>query len=946
MILAIGLLALLAGLGAGLFRVQPGQVAVRVTEPGAQAKVWESGWNWRTPFSAKPRRFPRTPLQLSFDLSVISESGRAIFLEASGRFRIKKNAESKAVQHLPDLPFVEALSKYLGSGLEEVFQGPLEEGDIFLPEYGASAASLSQSLLEAAGVMAESLVVGIPADKNQVIAMQAAERVSRFAKRTGAKVLVVGWDGADWLMIRPLLKAGRLPHLAALIKRGVSGDLRAQKPLLSPLLWTTMATGKPVLEHGIADFLVRDPSSGELVPISSSSRKVHALWSLLGPLGVRTDVIAWWATWPAEPINGTMVTDRVAYQLFDFEASASEAGKVSPPEEWGKISSLLKPAEEVSLEELQRFIKVTRTERDEAWQGLPPDRRLENKINHLRKILATTKSYHEIALSLLADQADLTMAYYEGTDTVAHLFARYLPPKLARVTAEEVAKYGAALPEFYAYADELLGELVAAADSDTYVLLVSDHGFFTGEARPTSDPSDFTEGAPQWHRLHGILVAAGPGIRPNRVENASIFDLTPTVLNLLGLPVPSDMPGRVPSELVPAAGAPLGKNLLASYEILGRERAAATERITELDRQRIKELAALGYVSGGAIREDAAQNVKASSPVPDTRAAQLEGIVTEAYNQARILQRQGDFDAAQRQYQIAIEREPSFGPAYGSLAQVESQRGRHCRALEVLIEGFGKSANLPMAAITGLIDEGAACGRLEEAGDVLNKLHPVYRSTSAFHAALGLLEQQSGRFDTALRHYGRALSVDPLDQLAIEQTVEVLRRQRREQEARSFFKQVVDKATGDVAAMNQLAVVALRQGWPGEAEKLLRRVLQSDPGNPGLLANLAASLMQQRRIPEAIEAISRAVERDPENARNYFNLGAMLAEQGRLQEALAAFDNAAQRGLRSARLHVAAAKMHFRLGATDRSGEELRKALEVDPKNREAAELLAILQQG
>ena len=58
------------------------------------------------------------------------------------------------------------------------------------------------------------------------------------------KCILVGWDGADWLIAKPLLDAGRLPQLQAMIDNGVSGDLLSMPPYISPMLWNTIATGK------------------------------------------------------------------------------------------------------------------------------------------------------------------------------------------------------------------------------------------------------------------------------------------------------------------------------------------------------------------------------------------------------------------------------------------------------------------------------------------------------------------------------------------------------------------------------------------------------------------------------------------------------------------------------------------------------------------------------
>src|SRR3990172_1578823 len=99
---------------------------------------------------------------------------------------------------------------------------------------------------------------------------------------------------------------------------GACAALRSNPPMLSPLLWTTAATGKPPEEHGIVDFLIRDPRTGSRGPISSNFRRAKALWNILTDAGVASSWVAWWATWPAERILGRMVSDRVAYSLFGY----------------------------------------------------------------------------------------------------------------------------------------------------------------------------------------------------------------------------------------------------------------------------------------------------------------------------------------------------------------------------------------------------------------------------------------------------------------------------------------------------------------------------------------------------------------------------------------------------------------------------------------------------
>jgi Flp pilus assembly protein TadD len=92
--------------------------------------------------------------------------------------------------------------------------------------------------------------------------------------------------------------------------------------------------------------------------------------------------------------------------------------------------------------------------------------------------------------------------------------------------------------------------------------------------------------------------------------------------------------------------------------------------------------------------------------------------------------------------------------------------------------------------------------------------------------------------------------------------------------------------------------------------------------------------------------MERAVERDPTDARNQFNLGALYENAGRWEEAMAAFERAGELGLRSARLHVATAKLHFRMGDPGQARAELEKALALEPGDPEALQLLQVLEQG
>ncbi len=83
------------------------------------------------------------------------------------------------------------------------------------------------------------------------------------------KTLLIGWDAADWKVIDPLIKQGKMPHLAGLIERGVMGTLSTLHPVLSPMLWTSIATGKRPFKHGVPGFTEPTPDGAGVQPVSN-----------------------------------------------------------------------------------------------------------------------------------------------------------------------------------------------------------------------------------------------------------------------------------------------------------------------------------------------------------------------------------------------------------------------------------------------------------------------------------------------------------------------------------------------------------------------------------------------------------------------------------------------------------------------------------------------------
>jgi predicted AlkP superfamily phosphohydrolase/phosphomutase/tetratricopeptide (TPR) repeat protein len=357
---------------------------------------------------------------------------------------------------------------------------------------------------------------------------------------TPRKVLLAGWDAADWKVIHPLVDAGKMPNVGRLVENGATGQIATLHPPLSPMLWTSIATGKRPFKHGIHGFSEPTPDGRGVQPVTNLSRKSKALWNILNQNDLRSVVIGWWPSHPAEPIGGAMVSD-----LYHRASGPLDEGwplpenAIHPPELAETLAALRMHPDRLTPAMVEPFIPLARE--------IDQDR--DQRLAMFLRTLAECMSVHAAATWLLDHQPwDFFAVYYDAIDHFCHGFMKYHPPRQSWIGERDFELYHNVVSMAYQLHDRMLGELLQKAGADTTVMLMSDHGFHPDHLRPASIP-DIPAGPAIEHRDFGILAMGGPGIRKGALlHGSSVLDVAPTILTLYGLPVGEDMDGKVLSQ--------------------------------------------------------------------------------------------------------------------------------------------------------------------------------------------------------------------------------------------------------------------------------------------------------------------------------------------------------------------------------------------------------------
>lgn len=633
----------------------------------------------------------------------------------------------------------------------------------------------------------QGLRVSLEAGDDNALRAEARARLRALSPARG-RLVVLGLDGLDWQLVDELAARGLIPNLARVVAQGVQAELEVPPPLISPVIWTTIATGVPPEVHGILDFLEPDPGGGPPHPVSANSRKVPALWEILAAAGRRTATIGWWATFPAQaPPGGVVYSDRLTEQLLGL--SAATPALADPPKAQEEALGLAVKAKDLTPQDLAPVLSVTAAElasvRGDDWN---------DPIAGLAKLMAATLTVERLSEKELAEEKDALFIYLEGTDTVGHLFAPYRPPALPSVDPVSARRFGPVVDRYMAYVDRWIGRIWSQLKPEDTLVIVSDHGFTWGDDRPRVPSGAHTATAVWWHRPIGVFVAVSPQVeRPKTRQRMTVYQVAPTLLALAGLPLGAEMSGELPPWVRPQTRGKVNYGAL-----VGRPAPKVVALPPEARAEELAKLRALGYLGGDATpasptppapsvaapaapRYDRAEarrlNNLASSLAAQGKRREAEATFRQAiaadptypaprYNLATFLRKEGRFDEADFEFWQAVDH----GIADPEMTIVRSaldyrERGEDRRAASMFQEGLKRfPRSVPLLLNAGVFF--GEKGDLALARSLLEQAVALAPDNPKAHRNLAVALEGSGDRDGAIRHLEATLRLDPTDEAA------------------------------------------------------------------------------------------------------------------------------------------------------------------------------------
>jgi tetratricopeptide (TPR) repeat protein/predicted AlkP superfamily phosphohydrolase/phosphomutase len=762
-------------------------------------------------------------------------------------------------------------------------------------------------------------------------------------------VLLIGVDGVDMGIVDRLIGQGRLPTFARLKREGAFGRLRSIEPLLSPIVWTTIATGRAPRDHGVFDFIEIAPD-GQPTPITSLRRRVPALWNIAGQFGLASGFVGWYASFPAEKVKGFEVSDRLAFhQVSSARASAGSTWPEKLQQDLYRRFGAPLPDEGATR---KAFLA------DPAARVTPDG---EKRLEELAKIRATAEFYRRVVPDLARrERPDLLAVYFEAVDACGHLFMEDAPPRRPGVSDADFAAFGGTVDRCYEYQDGILAELLRLEGPSTVTIVVSDHGFKSGDRRPETSGRADTGLAPLWHQVYGVVFVHGRGVAAGRqLHGATVFDVAPTVLATLGVPLSRELPGRPLGQAFRAGSLP-SPGTVAAY-------APPPKRTLPVgassDAEAVRRLAALGYLGGSAravphdpegrtvssyLNEGAARAADGDDRgalVAFGKALQLDPRNANALiYAARIYMLQGDMDRSREFGDRALAIKPDDSGVRLQRAAWAVEAGHLEMATAELDAASGIDDRLPLLhLLRARVAERR--GRLDEA---LAQLALAERLTDSDRYLSEILVERAGILVATGRSAEADTALAGAAGIAPPQVIAGLRgnlalRRRDPVGAAALFRQAVAAGDRSPATLRKLGKSLAASGDLGGAESaFLQAVSAAISRNEieGAYADLSVFYQFARREDEVRRALAQGTQKVPDSGPLWELLGASNGRAQRYDDAIAAYERAVALRPTALACKSLAVLQYYRRRDAPRAIALWKQSLTLDPNQLDVRDLL------
>jgi len=657
------------------------------------------------------------------------------------------------------------------------------------------------------------------------------------------KVLVIGWDAADWKVINPLMDAGLMPALNSLVNQSTISNLATLDPPLSPMLWTSIATGKRPYKHGILGFTETDEDGKTVKPVTIKNRKCKALWNMLSEQDYKTHVIGWWPSHPAEKINGISISNFYQRATGPInEPWLMQPGTVSPAEKAEMFAQMRIHPSELTEHHISAFMPKLKTVDDKSRQS----------IDSLSRIIADNATIHAAATYILEyEEWDFMAVYYDGIDHFNHGFMKYHPPRRPFIDESDYELHKDIVTAGYRYHDQMLQRLLQLAGDDCTVLLISDHGFHPDHQRREFIPRE-PAGPAAEHSQYGIFCIRGEGIRKDEmIYGASLLDVTPTLLTLLGLPVGEDMDGKPLTAIFEKETTP---EFIPTWDE-NEFRPITSSVDNEADKEYLKQLVDLGYIEDpGTNKEEAGMNTIRNNQFFLARAyidgnkyqeavSILENLITEKPNQARYVMSLCNCYQMLRQFdkvdQAILTYKKSLETFYEKARVVATEKN-------VTIEEFKIPDAVRAMEATSLISQ----GHPKKALAILNSISNI-KGTGKLFLKKGICFTMLKEFKNAIAEFEKELEYNYDEPEAHHGIGYCQLKQQLYEDALTSFLNAIGLRFQYPVAHFHLGETFFHMGHFAEAKQAYEACLKMEPGMNKARMQIAKILTEHFQQPEA-----------------------------------------------------------------------------------------------